>query len=239
MISFFVFFYFVSTYSGVLAQPTIPGIHGMSITQGVRFTSVNVTGDNQVSMNLRYDGTGLAPPVTIVATATDFNEKNSFEPPTTIGGNTSLNAGWNSSEVVTVKLNSSKSIYDSKLITIVASPSEQQSTSGIRQNSLGNTLKENLNRGTVKVLSMNSFIDSIGYLHVVGEIENNTPNLITYVKATATFYDINNQVVGTDYTYTNPTDLGSGDKAPFEIILTSASIPLSEIDHYRVAPSYQ
>lgn len=97
---------------------------------------------------------------------------------------------------------------------------------------------ENLNAQTLKVLSMSSFLDSVGYFHVVGEIENNTPDVAKFVKATGTFYDSNNQVVATDFTYTSPTDLAPGDKAPFEIILSSASVPLSQIDHYRVVPSY-
>ena len=90
----------------------------------------------------------------------------------------------------------------------------------------------------VKALSSNSFIDSIGYLHVVGEIENGTPNSVSYVKAIATFYDKRNNVVATDFSYTNPTDLGPGDKAPFEIILTSASIPISQIDHQSIIVSH-
>lgn len=92
--------------------------------------------------------------------------------------------------------------------------------------------------GPVKILSSNDFIDSIGYLHVVGEIENTTPANIQFVKVTGTFYDSNNQVVATDFTYTNPSDIGSGQKAPFELLLTSASIPISRIDHYNLVASY-
>jgi hypothetical protein len=92
--------------------------------------------------------------------------------------------------------------------------------------------------GVVKALGSNSFIDSIGYLHLVGEIENSTPNSVSYVKAIGTFYDKSNNVVATDFSYTNPTDLGPGDKAPFEIILTSASIPISQIDHQTIIVSH-
>jgi hypothetical protein len=90
-----------------------------------------------------------------------------------------------------------------------------------------------------KILISNDFIDSIGYLHVVGEVENNTPTNAQFVKITGTFYDSNNQVVATDFTYTNPSDIGSGQKAPFELTLTSASVPVSEIDHYNLIASYQ
>lgn len=92
--------------------------------------------------------------------------------------------------------------------------------------------------GVLKVLSSNSFIDTLGYLHLVGEIQNGTPDSVSYVKATATFYDRNNNVVATDFTFTSPSDLGPGDKAPFEIILTSASIPIRQIDHNSIIASH-
>lgn len=91
--------------------------------------------------------------------------------------------------------------------------------------------------GVLKVLSSNKFFDSAGYLHLVGEIQNGTPDSVTFVKATATFYDKNNNVVATDFTYTSPSDLSPGDKAPFEIILTSASIPVKQIDHHTIIAS--
>jgi hypothetical protein len=99
------------------------------------------------------------------------------------------------------------------------------------------SIENNLNG--LQILSYNSFTDSIGYLHVVGEIKNNYPSTATFVRIVGTFYDINNQVVGTQFTYANPSDIGSGEKVPFILILTSASIPISQIDHYSLQASYQ
>lgn len=67
---------------------------------------------------------------------------------------------------------------------------------------------------------------------MVGEIENNTPANIRFVKVTGTFYDSNNQVIAIDLTYRNPSDIESGQNAPFEITLLSASVPITQIDHY-------
>jgi hypothetical protein len=61
---------------------------------------------------------------------------------------------------------------------------------------------------------------------------------ISFVKVTGTFYDTNNEVVATGFTYTNPNDIGSGQKAPFELIVTSASIITSQIDHYNLQATY-
>ena len=99
------------------------------------------------------------------------------------------------------------------------------------------SIENNLNG--LQILSHSSFTDSIGYLHVVGEIKNNYPSTATFVRIVGIFYDINNQVVGTQFTYANPSDIGSGEKAPFVLILTSASIPISQIDHYSLQASYQ
>ena len=91
----------------------------------------------------------------------------------------------------------------------------------------------------LQILSDNSFTDSIGYMHVVGEVQNNGATNAQFVQVTGTFYDNNNQVVGTHFTYTNPSDIPAGDKAPFEIILSSASVPVSEINHYNLIASSQ
>ena len=99
------------------------------------------------------------------------------------------------------------------------------------------SIENNLNG--LQILSYNSFTDSIGNLHVVGEIKNNYPSTATFVRIVGTFYDINNQVVGTQFSYADPSDIGSGEKVPFVLILTSASIPISQIDHYSLQASYQ
>jgi len=91
----------------------------------------------------------------------------------------------------------------------------------------------------LKILSHNSFIDIAGYFHVVGEIENVSPNPVELVKVIGTFYDVNGKVVGTDFSFTDPAILSAGDKAPFELILTSATIPVKEIDNYRLSIDWQ
>jgi hypothetical protein len=86
-------------------------------------------------------------------------------------------------------------------------------------------------------LSDKSFTDSIGYFHVVSEIKNNSPTTARVVKVIGTFYDSNNQVVATDFAYTNPTNIGPGSMAPFEILVLSASVPISEINNYNLQAS--
>ena len=96
---------------------------------------------------------------------------------------------------------------------------------------------ESINK--VDIPSHNSYINSIGDLHVIGEVENNSPLIAEFVKIIGTFYDDNGNVVGTSYTYSDPTDIGSGEKAPFDLILSDSTIPVDQIKEYRLTISYR
>ncbi|MDW0192213.1 MAG: hypothetical protein QOC37_09810 [Nitrososphaeraceae archaeon] len=97
---------------------------------------------------------------------------------------------------------------------------------------------ENNSRG-VQILKNSSFIDSSGSMHVDGEVRNNLPSAAVFVTIVGTFYDVQNDVVATQFTYTRPIDIESGQNAPFEIIVTSASVPISLIDHYKLQINYE
>ena len=117
-------------------------------------------------------------------------------------------------------------------------PSFMKSNHIVNNSTTGNPVPF-LNKSSITVLSHNSYIDSVGYFHVVGEVVNNTPNMTKSVQITGTFYDINNAVVGTQFTYTDPSDISSGATARFDLALMSTSVPPSLIDHYKLSTSYQ
>ena len=117
-------------------------------------------------------------------------------------------------------------------------PSFLNSSNIVNTSTTGNSLPF-LNKSSITILSHNSYVDSVGYFHVVGEVENNTPNTAKFVQITGTFYDINNAVVGTQITYTNPSNISSGAKAPFDLVLVSTSVPSSLVNHYKLSASYQ
>jgi DNA-binding beta-propeller fold protein YncE len=54
---------------------------------------------------------------------------------------------------------------------------------------------------------------------LVGEIKNKSDEEVTFVKIIGTFYDENGVVIGTDYTYTDPTDIKPGRTAPYSLTL--------------------
>lgn len=125
----------VNSFSIVSAQSLVPGIHGMSIVEGVKFTWVIVSSDIEISVNLRYLGNTTAPAITIVATAligpsqTNNTQSQSGTEvgahvisQTTMGGSQVLSAGWTSPNSLVIKIEGNSSLYDADLITVVASP---------------------------------------------------------------------------------------------------------------------
>ena len=92
---------------------------------------------------------------------------------------------------------------------------------------------------SAKTLSFRSYIDEIDNFHIVGEIENDSPSVIRYVIVMATFYDINNQVVGTSSELTMPMAIGSGAKAPFDLTASPGNVPIREIANYSIRVSHQ
>jgi hypothetical protein len=94
------------------------------------------------------------------------------------------------------------------------------STSGEKTQALPATLKVNVD---------NSHLHDIGAYHIVGEVINQGSQKATFVKISAAFYNSSNVVVAADLTYTDPKDLGPGQTAPFEIVVTYVPITSNKI----------
>ena len=72
-------------------------------------------------------------------------------------------------------------------------------------------------------------------MHIVGEVMNQSPVTARFVKIIVTFYNANNQVIGTDFGYTEPSDLAPGQRAPFDIIVLSGSLPMYQMSYYGLS----
>ena len=89
---------------------------------------------------------------------------------------------------------------------------------------------------SVTVLSSSAFIDSVGYYHISGEVQNLGSNTVDYVQISATYYDGNNKVVDTDFTYASLSYMQPNDKSPFDIVDIHPTI-VPTIDHYNLQVS--
>jgi hypothetical protein len=90
----------------------------------------------------------------------------------------------------------------------------------------------------VNILSHNAREDG-GYLHVVGEVRNGLSRSIDFVKVTGTFYDAGNSVIGTGFTFTDPSTLKAGETAPFDLTLYTDAINPSDVANYKLRVSWQ
>jgi hypothetical protein len=68
--------------------------------------------------------------------------------------------------------------------------------------------------------------------NIVGEVENNGTATADFVQITASFYDLNGQIVGSEFTYADPSSIEPGSRSPFEIFITSEAIQ-DETERYE------
>jgi hypothetical protein len=90
--------------------------------------------------------------------------------------------------------------------------------------------------GNVNLLSQRFNEDEFSS-EIVGEVENNGTEPVKFVKVATTFYDGNGNIVGTENTYADPSDLSPGMKAPFKIFLTRDSV-ISDTETYGFTISW-
>jgi hypothetical protein len=71
--------------------------------------------------------------------------------------------------------------------------------------------------------------DTLKDIIITGEIKNRGTGSANYVELISTFYNINNQTVGNENTFTKPSTLQLGQAAPFKMYLSPKDMPLSQI----------
>jgi hypothetical protein len=77
-------------------------------------------------------------------------------------------------------------------------------------------------------------------LDLNGEVKNNGTETAKFVKVIATFYNINNVVLGSDFTYTNPDTIEAGQSAYYTInVGLGGSVPVEGIDHIKYHIDWQ
>jgi len=67
---------------------------------------------------------------------------------------------------------------------------------------------------------------------IVGEVENNGTETAEFVQVSVSFYDSNGQIVGREFTYTDPSTVEPGMRSPFEVLITSETIQ-DETERYE------
>ena len=70
------------------------------------------------------------------------------------------------------------------------------------------------------------------YFYIVGEVLNKAQSEKTYVRVTATLYDDTNKVIGTSYTFTDPTTIQPSESAPFKLSVSLSDV--SNLDSIKI-----
>jgi hypothetical protein len=84
------------------------------------------------------------------------------------------------------------------------------------------------------ILSQYPYLNNSSSVQIVGQVLNQAPVAARFVKIIATFYDSYGQVIGTDSTYTDPSDLAPGQRAPFNMIVQEESVPIYQMTNYAL-----
>lgn len=89
------------------------------------------------------------------------------------------------------------------------------------------------------ILSYNTYNDTAGVFHIVGEVENSSPYLITSVQVIAAFYDNLNQLLAVKFANTNPPSIRSGQVAFFDLTIPPGTIPVDEVSQWTLRLVWQ
>ena len=90
----------------------------------------------------------------------------------------------------------------------------------------------------VNLLSSSSWVDTIGYVHIVGEVQNAGSQYVHFVEININEYGTSGNLLGTDFTFTTVDILAPastypylGEKSPF----VDTFMPPAGYDHYSIA----
>jgi hypothetical protein len=85
----------------------------------------------------------------------------------------------------------------------------------------------------VSILSQSTYVDTVAYRHIVGEVQNNGSTNIEAIQLAFQFFDAANNSVGSDNATSTVDRLAPGEKSPFHEVF----LPAAGYDHYTVALS--
>jgi hypothetical protein len=83
------------------------------------------------------------------------------------------------------------------------------------------------------IQSYNTYNDTAGTFHIVGEVQNMSPDRVNSVQVIAAFYDLN-QLLTTRFAYTNPSSIGPGQRAIFDLTLPPGTIPEQRVTQWTL-----
>src|SRR5919204_1288397 len=85
----------------------------------------------------------------------------------------------------------------------------------------------------IPILSSSIIRTGYGSVYLVGEVRNDLPDVLKYVKVVATFYNSGGRLIDTDFTYIDLDQLKPGEESTFRLIITDESV-LQNLNYYNL-----
>jgi hypothetical protein len=96
-----------------------------------------------------------------------------------------------------------------------------------------------VDNGIPTITSYNTFNDTAGVFHIVGEVDNQSPNFITSVQVLAAFYDNLGQLIAFDSVFTSPPNISSGQIAFFDLTFPPGTLPVDRVSQWTLRLVWQ
>jgi hypothetical protein len=84
-------------------------------------------------------------------------------------------------------------------------------------------------KGIVMTGPTNKFVDSVGTMHIVGELRNDATRTLNVYQIVATMYGLNNQTLGLDNATPTPDTLSPGQSGSFEFFVGTSSDGITDL----------
>lgn len=98
--------------------------------------------------------------------------------------------------------------------------------------------QSNLNSG-IEEISENQFVDELGYVHVLGEIQNKLNTKMDFVKVNVAYYDSQGRIIGSDFVYSDPNTLLPSQTATYQALTSPNSLASSDVSTVKVRYEYE
>jgi hypothetical protein len=69
---------------------------------------------------------------------------------------------------------------------------------------------------------------------IIGEVMNNGTARAEFVQVSVSFYDLNHQIIGNEYSYANPSTIEPGQRSPFTVLISDDSIIPRQTAYYEI-----
>jgi S1-C subfamily serine protease len=223
-----------SNYKGVLIEDVVPngpadkaGLKGMLI-QGNKYGEQQITDKDIVT---KIDGIAVSNMGDIISLVDTYN----------VGENITMTVNRNGNI-----LNLTATLISRPELSLTQSQSDPNAApSELPDFNFPNLNDSNMPRdqnpegqNEVSIIEGSNFREG-NNLYIIGEVKNNLNSILNLVEVSITLYDINDNIIGTTLTYTNPSTIQPLESAPFKLSIGPSDVTdINAIDEWKIVASY-